>query len=79
MQSPRRIRLSTTKAALVRRWRLLWLVTVALLYLLLATYQLGLPGLHYDEAKEAGVNAMELLNGEAVTAFREATAARAGA
>ena len=37
-----------------------------------ATYQLGLPGLHYDEAKEAGVNAMELLTGAPVTAFRDA-------
>ena len=27
----------------------------------LAAYQLDLPGLHYDEAKEAGVNAMQLL------------------
>ncbi len=31
------------------------------------------PGLHYDEAKEAGVNAMELISGAPVTAFRGAT------
>jgi hypothetical protein len=43
------------------------------LYLLLAGYQLNLPGLHYDEAAEAGVNAMELLTGAPVSAFRGAT------
>jgi hypothetical protein len=52
--------------------RRLWLATAALLYLLLACYQLGLPGLHYDEAKEAGVNAVELLRGDPVTPFRNA-------
>lgn len=54
-------------------WRALWLAAISLLYLLLAGFQLGLPGLHYDEAKEAGVNALELLRGEPVTAFRETT------
>ncbi len=44
-----------------------------LLFLALAGYQLGLPGLHYDEAREAGVNAMEILTGAPVTAFRGAT------
>ena len=29
----------------------------------MAAYQLALPGLHYDEAKEAGINAMELIGG----------------
>ena len=38
-----------------------------------ASYQLGLPGLHYDEAGEAGVNAMQLLTGGETTAFRGAT------
>lgn len=52
---------------------LLMLSTPPLLFILLATYQLGLPGLHYDEAKEAGVNAMELAIGQPVTAFRDAT------
>ena len=56
-----------------RHWRTGWLVVVALLYLQVAAAQLGLPGLHYDEAKEAGVNAVELLAGEPVTAFRGAT------
>lgn len=49
-----------------------WLVAALVLYLVLACYQLGLPGLHYDEAKEAGLNAMELLTGAPVTAFRGA-------
>lgn len=53
--------------------RFFWLIVPLLLYLLLSTYQLGLPGLHYDEAKEAGVNAVELLNGQRVAAFRNAT------
>ncbi|MCY3898421.1 MAG: hypothetical protein OXF86_07605 [Caldilineaceae bacterium] len=53
--------------------RIGWLVASVSLFLFLAAYQLGLPGLHYDEAKEAGVNAMELLHGTQVTAFRDAT------
>jgi hypothetical protein len=43
-----------------------------LLFLVLGAYQLRLPGLHYDEAKEAGLNAMELITGQPVTAFRGA-------
>lgn len=50
-----------------------WLVASVSLFLFLAAYQLGLPGLHYDEAKEAGVNAVELLRQAPVTAFRDAT------
>ncbi|MEM7131130.1 MAG: hypothetical protein AAF702_32715 [Chloroflexota bacterium] len=49
------------------------LLLLLLLYLSLALFQISLPGLHYDEAKEAGVNAMELLTGQPVTAFRGAT------
>lgn len=45
------------------------------LFLALGAYQLHLPGLHYDEAKEAGLNAMQLLLGQPVTAFRDATVA----
>jgi hypothetical protein len=56
-----------------RRWRVLWLAAALALFALLAFYQLGLPGLHYDEAKEAGVNAMELLTGAPVSAFRGAS------
>lgn len=44
-----------------------------LLFFALGAYQLHLPGLHYDEAKEAGLNAMQLLTGQPVTAFRDAT------
>ena len=48
-------------------------MSLHLLFLALGAYQLHLPGLHYDEAKEAGVNAMELVTGQPVTAFRDAT------
>jgi hypothetical protein len=47
-----------------------WVAAACFVYLLLTCYQLGLPGLHYDEAKEAGVNAMELLTGSPTTPFR---------
>jgi len=53
---------------MILRW---WFGALLLLYLLLTGYQLGLPGLHYDEAREAGVNALELLTGAPVTPFRE--------
>ncbi|HMR68464.1 MAG TPA: hypothetical protein PKE64_31020, partial [Anaerolineae bacterium] len=43
---------------------------IALLYLGLSLYQLDLPGLHYDEAFEA-VPAVQLLQGQPVTAFRQ--------
>jgi len=49
-----------------------WYIAALLLYLGLAIYQLGLPGLHYDEAKEAGLNAMEILTGAPIGAFRRA-------
>ena len=48
-------------------------VACLLLFMMLGAYQLRLPGLHYDEAKEAGLNAMELITGQPVTAFRDAT------
>lgn len=51
----------------------LLLVVALIIFAALAAYQLDLPGLHYDEAKEAGVNAMQLLTGRPVTAFRDAT------
>jgi hypothetical protein len=41
-------------------------------FLVLGAFQLRFPGLHYDEAREAGLNAMELLIGQPVTAFRGA-------
>lgn len=60
-------------------WSDLLILTIPfLLFTLVTTYQLGLPGLHYDEAKEAGVNAMELAIGEPVTAFRDSTVSFSG-
>lgn len=53
-------------------WRVLWLIVALALYLALTLHQLGLPGLHYDEAREAGVNAVELLTGAPLTIFRDA-------
>ena len=41
-------------------------------FLMLGSLNLGLPGLHYDEAREAGLNAMEFLRGLPITAFRDA-------
>lgn len=54
------------------RSRWLWLAAAIVVYLILAGSQLGLPGLHYDEAKEAGVPALELLTTGTVTPFRDA-------
>ncbi len=48
------------------------------LFLGLALHQLSLPGLHYDEAREAGVNALQLVRGLPVEAFRDATLEIAG-
>ncbi len=53
------------------RYSNLWLVVVVFIFLALGAYQLHLPGLHNDEAKEAGLNAMQLLRGQPVTAFRD--------
>jgi 4-amino-4-deoxy-L-arabinose transferase-like glycosyltransferase len=50
------------------RERILFVV-VLVLFVGLATYQLALPGLHYDEAFEA-VPAMQLVLGQPVTTFR---------
>jgi hypothetical protein len=57
-----------------RRLRTGALALIVAAYLLLAAHQLGLPGLHYDEAREAGLNALELLTGAPVTPFRGAAA-----
>ncbi len=58
--------------------RRIWLILALVVYVGLAVYQLGLPGLHYDEAREAGLNAMELLTDAPVTAFRGAGIAVGG-
>ncbi|MBI5080231.1 MAG: glycosyltransferase family 39 protein [Chloroflexi bacterium] len=42
------------------------------LYFFLALPQLDLPGLHNDEAAEAGLQAMQILNGQSISAFRDA-------
>jgi len=49
------------------------LISALCIFLGLGAYQLRLPGLHYDEAREAGLNAMQLVTGQPVTAFRDAT------
>lgn len=61
-----------------RLWRSVAFGAACVLYLLLAGAQLGLPGIHYDEAKEAGVNAVELLTGSPTTPFRNAAVDVAG-
>ena len=43
---------------------------ILITYLCIAGYQLNLPGLHYDEAKEAGLLALQIVNHEQVTTFR---------
>ena len=58
---------------LTARLCVVFLVACLLLFMVLGAYQLRQPGLHYDEAKEAGLNAMELITGQPVTAFRDAT------
>ncbi len=57
----------------LRVFYLLPTLIALLVFLALAAHQLTLPGLHYDEAKEAGVNAMQLVTGQPLTAFRDAT------
>ncbi|MFO7632107.1 MAG: hypothetical protein R6W76_06200 [Caldilinea sp.] len=52
------------------KFRRIALLSALALYLALALHQLGLPGLHYDEAREAGLNTMEILTGAPITAFR---------
>jgi hypothetical protein len=48
------------------------LILALVLFLGLALYQLSLPGLHYDEAREAGVNALQLIYGLPMEIFRDA-------
>jgi hypothetical protein len=55
-----------------RRLSVLLLLLALSVFLALGAYQLDLPGLHYDEAREAGLNAMQLVVGQPVTAFRDA-------
>jgi len=55
---------------LLRSWYPL--LAILILYSALSLYQINLPGLHYDEAFEA-VPALQLLQGQPVTAFRNST------
>ncbi len=66
------------RIALPRLQRWSGLLIPLALFGTLALYQLSLPGLHYDEAREAGVNAMQLLRGLPVDAFRGAAVHVAG-
>lgn len=60
---------SAGRTEALRRWLPL---AAAAIFLLLALPRLDLPGLHYDEAKEAGLNALEMLRRQNVQAFRSA-------
>ncbi|MCS7287037.1 MAG: glycosyltransferase family 39 protein [Anaerolineae bacterium] len=53
----------------IDRWGL---ILALIAFLALSLWNLSLPGLHYDEAKEAGLNAMEFFQGLPTTAFRGA-------
>jgi hypothetical protein len=53
-------------------WLGIFVLSLAI-FLAFGAYQLALPGLQYDEAKEAGLNAMQLVTGQPLTAFRDAT------
>ena len=64
----------TAEEAPLRFWSVdgLLLGLALALFLALAGYQLDLPGLHYDEAKEAGNNALQTLQGLPGQTFRGA-------
>jgi 4-amino-4-deoxy-L-arabinose transferase-like glycosyltransferase len=56
-----------------------FLVFLALItFLALCLYQVELPGLHYDEAKEAGVPAMQWVTGQPIETFRSSGVRIAG-
>ena len=46
------------------------LLIVLVCYICMAGYQLNLPGLHYDEAQESGLPALQIASGKVVSAFR---------
>jgi hypothetical protein len=72
--SQQALRRNRTGALLYAHYRaVMGLIAAGATFLILGAYQLQLPGLHYDEAREAGLNAMQLLVGQPVTAFRGAT------
>ena len=69
----RRTNVSPFSVLASRHGRIIGVGVASLIFIALTLPQLGLPGLHYDEAAEAGVNAMELLTGAPVSAFRGAS------
>ncbi len=56
--------------AMMKHLHTICLILALALYLAAALLQLRLPGLHHDEAQEAGLQAMQLLTGRPVTLFR---------
>ena len=46
------------------------MLVVLTCYICMAGYQLDLPGLHYDEAQESGLPALQIASGKVVSAFR---------
>lgn len=54
-------------------WHTCFVLAPVVLFLLLASFDLDKPGLHYDEALEAGLPAVQLLNGQPVTVINGVT------
>jgi hypothetical protein len=54
-------------------FRACFVLVPVVLFLLLASFDLDKPGLHYDEALEAGLPAVQLLNGQPVTMINGVT------
>jgi 4-amino-4-deoxy-L-arabinose transferase-like glycosyltransferase len=59
-------------------FRAYFVVMPVVLFLLLASFELDKPGLHYDEALEGGLPAVQLLNGQPVTVINGITLHIAG-
>ncbi|MBO37532.1 MAG: hypothetical protein CL612_06865 [Anaerolineaceae bacterium] len=47
---------------------IVWIILIC--YICMAGYQLHLPGLHYDEAQESGLPALQIVSGKEVSLFR---------
>jgi predicted membrane-bound mannosyltransferase len=56
---------------MLRKLQMMSLAVALVIYSVAALYQLDLPGLHHDEAQEAGLMAMQLNEGLPVTLFRD--------
>lgn len=57
----------------VRVQQLIPLLGVLILFMVFTTIRLDLPGLHYDEALEAGLPAVQILNGNSITTVNGGT------